>query len=103
MAYSEEDKADPADVNKLVDGIKVPYDSKDPVYWFRCLEVRMQTVRVVSQFWKRVASEQNLLPKLCACIKQYLILEQSAAQTVYSDCKKTILEIYGPKPEANFA
>ena len=103
MAYSEEDKADPTDVNKLVDGIKVPYDVKDPVYWFRRLEIRMQTVGIGSQFWKRVALEQNLPPELCACIKEYLILEQSAAKTVYSDCKKTILEIYGPKPEANFA
>ena len=97
--YSEANSADPADVNVIVDGIKVPYDVKDPVYWFRRLEVRMQTVGIGSQFWKRVALEQNLPPDLCACIKEYLILEQSEANTVYSDCKKTILEIYGPKPE----
>ena len=90
-------------MNVIVDGIKVPYDVKDPVYWFRRLEVRMQTVGIGSQFWKRVALEQNLPPDLCACIKEYLILEQSEASTVYSDCKKTILEIYGPKPEENVA
>ena len=101
--YSEANSADPDDVNVIVDGIKVPYDVKDPVYWFRRLEVRMQTVGIGSQFWKRVALEQNLPPDLCACIKEYLILEQSEANTVYSDCKKTILEIYGPKPEENVA
>ena len=101
--YSEANSADPDDVNVIVDGIKVPYDVKDPVYWFRRLEVRMQTVGIGSQFWKRVALEQNLPPDLCACIKEYLILEQSEAKTVYSDCKKTILEIYGPKPEENVA
>ena len=42
-------------------------------------------------------------PDLCACIKEYLILEQSEAKTVYSDCKRTILEIYVPKPEENIA
>ena len=98
LPYSEANSADPDDVNVIVDGIKVPYDVKDPVYWFRRLEVRMQTVGIGSQFWKRVALEQNLPPDLCACIKEYLILEQSEASTVYSDCKKTILEIYGPKP-----
>ena len=90
-------------MNVIVDGIKVPYDVTDPVYWFRRLEIRMQTVGIGSQFWKRVALEQNLPPELCACIKEYLILEQSEAKTVYSDCKKTILEIYGPKPEENVA
>ena len=82
--YSEANSADPDDVNVIVDGIKVPYDVKDPVYWFRRLEVRMQTVGIGSQFWKRVALEQNLPPDLCACIKEYLILEQSEAKTVYS-------------------
>ena len=68
LPYSEANSADPADVNAIVDGIKVPYDVKDPVYWFRRLEVRMQTVGIGSQFWKRVALEQNLPPDLCACI-----------------------------------
>ena len=48
--YSEANSADPADVNVIVDGIKVPYDVKDPVYWFRRLEIRMQTVGIGSQF-----------------------------------------------------
>ena len=51
--YSEANSADPADVNVIVDGIKVPYDVTDPVNWFRRLEVRMQTVGIGSQFWKR--------------------------------------------------
>ena len=90
-------------MNVKVDGIKVPYDVKGPVYWFRRLEVRMQTVGIGSQFWKRVALEQNLPADICNCIKDYLILEQSEGKTVYSDCKKRILEAYGPKPEENVA
>ena len=63
----------------------------------------MQIVGIGSQFWKRVALEQNLPPELCACIKDYLILEQSEAASVYSDCKKRLLKVYGPKPETNVA
>ena len=63
--YSESNSPDPPDVNVIVDGIKVPYDVTDPVYWFRRLEIRMQTVGVGSQFWKRVALLQNLPPELC--------------------------------------
>ena len=58
--YSEANSADPADVDVKADGIKVPYDVNDPVYWFRRLEVRMQTVGIGSQFWKRVALEQSV-------------------------------------------
>ena len=57
LPYSEANSADPADVNVIVDGIKVPYDVTDPVYWFRRLEIRMQTVGIGSQFWKIVALE----------------------------------------------
>ena len=42
----------------------------------------------------------RICPQICV---EYLILEQGEAKTVYSDCKKTILEIYGPKPEENVA
>ena len=48
--YSEANSPDPPDVNVIVDGIKVPYDVTDPVYWFRRLEIRMQTVGIGSQF-----------------------------------------------------
>merc|ERR1712173_54765 len=82
-------------------GIKVPYDPKDPVYWFRRLEIQMELRSIKSQFWKRIVLEANLPADINETIKDLLIKEKNSegAATVYKDCKARLLKIFGPKPE----
>ena len=63
----------------------------------------MQTAGIKSQFLKRVALESNLPPDMNSTIKDLLIKEQSDSATVYSDCKKRLLKIYGSSSEASVA
>ena len=63
----------------------------------------MQIRKIKSQFWKRVVLEANLPPDLNEQIKDYLILEESEAATVYKDCKARLLKLNAPKPEQNVA
>merc|ERR1711949_4632 len=101
MAFADENEADPEDVYAKADGIRVPFDKKDPIYWFRRLEIQMEIRNIQSQFWKRVVLEANLPPEVNETIKDLLIKERNdkAAETVYRDCKARILKIFGPKPE----
>ena len=103
MAFADENGVDTDDVTTRADGIKVPYCKSDPVYWFRRLEIQMQIRKIKSQFWKRVVLEANLPPELNEQIKDYLILEESEAATVYKDCKARLLKINAPKPEEDVA
>ena len=92
MPFADENGVDTDDVTTRADGIKVPYCKSDPV-WFRRLEIQMQIRKIKSQFWKRVVLEANLPPELNEQIKDYLILEESEATTVYKDCKARLLKI----------
>ena len=80
--YADDNGADTDDVCAKADGIKVPYCSKDPVYWFRRLEIQMQIRKIKSQFWKRVVLEQNLPPEMNETIKDLLVKEESDSSTV---------------------
>ena len=64
--YADSNEADTDDVCTRADGIKVPYDKQDPVYWFRRLEIQMQLRKIKSQFWKQVVLEQNLPAEIIA-------------------------------------
>ena len=103
MTFAEENGVDGEDVYTKADGIKVPYCKTDPTYWFRRLEIQMQIRKIKSQFWKRVVLEANLPPELNEQIKDYLILEESEAATVYEDCKARLLKFNAPKPEQDVA
>ena len=105
MAFADENGTDPADVAAQANTIKVPYDPKDPVYWFRRLEIQMELRSIKSQFWKRVVLEANLPADVNETIKDLLIKERNDenAGTIYRDCKARILKIFGPKPEQDFA
>ena len=93
MPFADVNGTDPDDVATKADTIKVPYDKRDPVYWFRRLEIQMQIRKIGSQFWKRVVLEANLPPELNETIKDLLIKEEAEALTVYKDCKERILKI----------
>ena len=99
MAFADENEADPEDVYAKADGIRVPYCKRDPIYWFRRLEIQMQIRNIQSQFWKRIVLEANLPPDINETIKDLLIKEENDAGTVYKDCKARLLKIFGPKPE----
>ena len=100
MAFADENGVDGEDVYTKADGIRVPYDKKDPTYWFRRLEIQMQIRNIQSQFWKRIVLEANLPPEVNETIKDLLIKEEDDedAGTVYRDCKARILKNFGPKP-----
>ena len=104
MSFADENGTDPADVATQANTIKVPYDSKDPVYWFRRLEIQMELRSIKSQFWKRVVLEANLPAEVNETIKDLLIKERNSegAATIYKDCKARILKTFGPKPEQDF-
>ena len=104
MAFADENGIDPEDVAAKADTIKVPYDPKDPVYWFRRLEIQMELRSIKSQFWKRVVLEANLPADVNETIKDLLIKERNSegAATVYKDCKARLLKVFGPKPEQDF-
>ena len=87
MPFADENGADPEDVATKADTIKVPYDTRDPVYWFQRLEIQMRIRKIQSQFWKRIVLESNLPPDINETIKDLLIKEESEAGTVYRDCK----------------
>ena len=101
MSFADENGTDPADVAAKADTIKVPYDPKDPVYWFRRLEIQMEIRTIKSQFWKRIVLEANLPADINETIKDLLIKEKNSegAATVYKDCKARLLKVFGPKPE----
>ena len=103
MPFADENGADDGDVATKADTIKVPYCTKDTVYWFRRLEIQMQIRKIKSQFWKRVVLEANLPAEVNETIKDLLIKEESESATVYKDCKERILKIFGPKPEQDVA
>ena len=102
MTFAEENGVDGEDVYTKADGIKVPYDKNDLIYWFRRLEIQLQIRKVKSQFWKRVVLEANLPPEVNETIKDLLIKEEVDSATVYKECKARILKIFGPKPEQDF-
>ena len=87
MTFADENGTDPEDVYAKADGIRVPYCKRDPIYWFRRLEIQMQIRKIRSQFWKRVVLEANLPPEVNETIKDLLIKEESESATVYKDCK----------------
>merc|ERR1712026_566470 len=101
MAFADENGPDPEDVYAKADGIRVPYDKNDPIYWFRRLEIQMEIREIQSQFWKRVVLETNLPAEINETIKDLLIKERNSegAATVYKDCKARLLKVFGPKPE----
>ena len=99
MPFAEENGVDPEDVATKADTIKVPYDKKDPVYWFQRLAIQMRIRKIQSQFWKRIVLEANLPPEVNETIKDLLIKEENDAGTVYKDCKARLLKVFGPKPE----
>ena len=103
VPFAEENGQDPPEICTKADTVKVPFDKKDPVYWFRRLEIQMQIRQIKSQFWKRVVLEANLPAEMNETIKDLLIKEQSESASVYIDCKKRILKLYGPKAENNIA
>ena len=102
MTFADENEADPEDVYAKADGIRVPYDKNDPIYWFRRLEIQMEIRGIQSQFWKRIVLESNLPPDINETIKDLLVKERNEAGSVYKDCKARILKIFGPKPEQDF-
>ena len=104
MSFADENGTDPADVAAQANTIKVPYDSKDPIYWFRRLEIQMELRSIKSQFWKRVVLEANLPADVNETIKDLLIKERNSegAATIYKDCKARLLKTFGPKPEQDF-
>ena len=104
MSFADENGTDPADVAAQANTIKVPYDSKDTVYWFRRLEIQMELRSIKSQFWKRVVLEANLPAEVNETIKDLLIKERNSegAATIYKDCKARLLKTFGPKPEEDF-
>ena len=103
MTFADENGVDGEDVYTKADGIRVPYDKKDPTYWFRRLEIQMRIRNIQSQFWKRIVLEANLPPDVNETIKDLLVKERNEAGSVYKDCKARILKIFGPKPEQDFA
>ena len=77
MAFAAENGIDPEDVATKADTIKVPYDKKDPTYWFQRLEIQMRIRNIQSQFWKRIVLELNLPPDINETIKDLLIKEEN--------------------------
>ena len=90
MSFADENGTDPADVAAQANTIKVPYDPKDPVYWFRRLEIQMELRSIKGQFWKRVVLEANLPAEVNETIKDLLIKERNSegAATVYRIARK---------------
>ena len=64
MPFDTAHEADNDDVYTRSDKVKVNYDMKDPIYWIRRLEIRMQAANIKSQWWKRITFETNLPPDI---------------------------------------
>ena len=72
---------------------------KDPIYWIRRLEIRMQAANIKSQWWKRITFETNLPPDIGHKLKDLFAKEEGEDAQIYKTCKTRFVKLYAPKHE----
>ena len=87
MSFDTAHAADDGEVYSRADKVKVPYDSRDPVYWLRRLEIRMQAANIKSQWWKIITFETNLPSDIGHQLKDLFAKEENTDAKIYKTCK----------------
>ena len=103
--YDTADEADPTDVHSKAATIKLEFNVKEVKFWFQQLEAKMRFAGIKSQ-WTKMQIVVSILPvDIASEIKDLLCVSEpttTGENTCYIDCKKRLMEIYGPREEDAF-
>ena len=101
------DQEDGTDGEKALDNLRTihcPYNKEDVDFWFYQLEDQLTLIEVKSQWTKKVALSRFLPIEVQNEVKSlFKIQKANAGNNLYFRIKKEILDLYGSKPEENFA